>query len=206
MSHALATVLRDGRRPSAIRSSEYRPPTPRSVLISHPASPGLDPSPGALSRRGAVAEGLVARAARRREMAVACDRQVAAYRGPQQRPGVTAPGAAQPPRRPRGEQDRTAPRGFAAKRRFRDRDEFGPLGAFLRLERGRDRPSGHPDRVEGGKRGQRSEIGAIPYREGGVASPECSPPARRRRARALTDGTEERVRSEGTTASDRGRG
>jgi len=33
-----------------------------------------------------------------------------------------------------------------------------------------------------------------------------SQPARRRRARALTGGTEERSRSEGTTVSDRGRG
>jgi len=39
------------------------------------------------------------------------------------------------------------------------------------------------------------------------ASPplERSPPARRRRVRALTGGTEERSRSEGTTVSDRGR-
>ena len=45
----------------------------------------------------------------------------------------------------------------------------------------RDRPSGHPDRAEEGKRGQRSGIGAIQNREGGAASPECSPPARQRR-------------------------
>jgi hypothetical protein len=130
------------------------------------AVPNSHPSPGSLSRRGAVAEGLVARVARRGQLVRACARQMAAYRGPQQRPGATAPWAAQPPRRPRGLQDRTTPRETAAKRRFRDRDEFGPLGAFLRLERRRDRPSGHPDRAEGGKRGQRSGIGAIPYREG----------------------------------------
>jgi len=130
------------------------------------SAPNLYPSPGAHSRRGAVAEGLVARAARRREMAVACDRQIAAYRGPQQRHGATAPWAAQPPRRPRALKDSTRPRETGAQRRFRDRDEIGPLGAFLRLERRRDRPSGHPDRAEGGKRGHRSGIGAIQYRWG----------------------------------------
>ncbi len=137
--------------------------------ISNLTSPSLNPPPGSPSRRGAVAEGLVARHARRGQLVRACACQMAAYRGPQQRPGATAPWAAKPPRRPRGAQDRTTPRETAAKRRFRDRDEFGPLGAFLRLERRRDRPSGHPDRAEGGKRGQRSGIGAIPYREGGAA-------------------------------------
>jgi hypothetical protein len=130
------------------------------------AVPNLHPPPGAPSRRGAVVEGLVARVARRREMVRACARQIAAYRGPQQRPVATAPGAAKPPRRPLALKDLTRPRETAAKRRFRDRDEFGPLGAFLRLERGRDRPSGHPDRVEGGKRGQRSGIGAITQKVG----------------------------------------
>ena len=40
----------------------------------------------------------------------------------------------------------------------------------------------------------------------GVPPLECSPPARRRRARALTGATEKRVRSEGVQVSDRGRG
>ena len=40
----------------------------------------------------------------------------------------------------------------------------------------------------------------------GVPSHKCSPPARQRRARALTGGTEERSRSEGLAVSDRGRG
>jgi len=40
----------------------------------------------------------------------------------------------------------------------------------------------------------------------GVPPLECSPPARRRRARSRTGGTEERVRSEGAPVSDRGRG
>jgi len=61
--------------------------------------------------------------------------QMASYRGPQPRSVAAAAGAAKPPRRPRGQQDRTAPRGIGAQRRFRDRDEIGPLGAFLRLER-----------------------------------------------------------------------
>ena len=47
-------------------------------------------------------------------MVVACDRQIAAYRGPQQRPGATAPWAAQQPRRPRALKDRTTPRETAA--------------------------------------------------------------------------------------------
>jgi len=128
--------------------------------------------------------------------------QMAAYRGPQQRPGGTAAGAAKPPRRPRAFQERTRPRGIGAQRRFRDRDEFGPLGAFLRLERRRDRPSGHPDREEGGKRSQRSGIGAIQYRVGGAALLECSPPARRRRAALEDGGTDERSRSEGTLSEN----
>jgi len=67
--------------------------------------------------------------------------QMAAYRGPQQRSVATAPWAAQPPRRPRRQKDRTRPRGIGVKRRFRDRDEIGPLGAFLRNpRRGRHRP------------------------------------------------------------------
>jgi len=66
------------------------------------AVPQLESPLGAPSRRGAVAEGLVARHARRRDMAVACDRQIAAYRGPQQRPAAAAPRAAKPPRRPWG--------------------------------------------------------------------------------------------------------
>ncbi len=233
---------------------------PRGISNFEFATPNLHPPPGAPSRRGAVAEGLVARHARRREMAVACDRQIAAYRRPQQRPGATAPWAAQPPRRPRAPKDRTTPRETAAKRRFRDRDEIGPLGAFLRLERRREarvshqlssrgqrgavpsgvydprgaesyltvhraprgektplgavhrwpqqkvgekcglRPSGHPDRVEGGKRGQRSGIGAIPYREGGAVLLECSPPARRRRAAGEVDGSDESLLSEETSA------
>jgi hypothetical protein len=173
--------------------------------ISDLPPPSLNPPPGSLSRRGAVAEGLVARTAKRREMVRACALQIAAYRGPQQRSAAAATGAAKPPRRPRGIQERTMPRGIGAQRRFRDRAEIGPLGAFLRLERRRDRPSGHPDRAEGGKRGQRSGIGAI-TRKGGRRSAGSSPPARPRRARAVTGGTEERLRSEGGPVSDRGRG
>jgi hypothetical protein len=41
-----------------------------------------------------------------------------------------------PPRRPQAPKDSTRLRETAAQRRFRDRDEFGPLGAFPRLERG----------------------------------------------------------------------
>ena len=92
-------------------------------------------------------------------MVRACARQIAAYRGPQQRPVAAAPWAAQPPRRPRALKDSTRPRETAAKRRFRDRAEFGPLDAFLRLERGRDRPSGHPPterREENAARGPES--------------------------------------------------
>ncbi len=185
---------------SATRSKDF------GFRISDLTSCSLIALPGSSGRRDAVAEGHVARLVRRGHMVRACARQMAAYRGPQQRPVAAASWAAQPPRRPRGPKDRTTPRETGAQRRFRDRAEFGPLGAFLRLERGRDRPSGHPDRAEGGKRGQRSGIGAIPKREGGAAMLECSPPARRRRARARTAGTEERSRSEGTTVSDRGRG
>ena len=70
------------------------PPTPARDFenATHPASrcalrrdkPTLDWNflPGVHSRRGAVVEGLVARAARRREMVRACARQLAAYRGP----------------------------------------------------------------------------------------------------------------------------
>jgi len=51
--------------------------------ISDLPPPSLHPPPGNHSRRGAVAQGLVTRAERRRAMAVACDRQIAAYRRPQ---------------------------------------------------------------------------------------------------------------------------
>jgi len=97
-------------------------------------------------------------------------------------------------------QDGMRPRETAAKRRFRDRDEIGPLGAFLRLEQRRDRPSGHPDRAEGGKRGQRSGIGAIPYRVGGAVLLECSPPARQWRAAGEVEGSDESLLSEETSA------
>jgi hypothetical protein len=89
-------------RPVKFRISDFE------FRISDLPPPSLQHSPGTHSRRGAVAEGLVARAARRRGMAVVCDRQIAAYRGPQQRPVAAAAGAAKPPRRPRG--NRTGPR------------------------------------------------------------------------------------------------
>ena len=53
------------------------------ATVTGPRPRGLNPPFGAYSRRAAGAEGLVARAGRRREMVVACDRQIAAYRGPQ---------------------------------------------------------------------------------------------------------------------------
>jgi len=83
------------------------------------------------------------------------------------------------------------------------RGEKAPLGAVHRWPQQKAgekcglRPSGHPDRAEGGKRGQRSGIGAIPYREGGADLLECSPPARLRRAAGEVDATDERLRSEG---------
>jgi hypothetical protein len=58
--------------------------------ISDLPPPSVNPPPGTHGRRGAVAEGLVARAARRREMVRAYARQIAAYRGPQQRSGIGA--------------------------------------------------------------------------------------------------------------------
>ena len=53
-----------------------------------------------------------------------------------------------------GAEGQNRPRETAAKRRFRDRDEFGPLGAFLRLERRREarvshQPSRQRSRPEG---------------------------------------------------------
>jgi len=89
------------------------------------------------------------------------------------------------------------PRGIGAQRRFRDRDEIGPLGAFLRLERGGTDLVIVPieRREENAARGPES---ARSHTRGMGRSPGSSPPARRRRARALTDGTEERLRSEGT--------
>jgi hypothetical protein len=54
--------------------------------------------------------------------------------------------------------------------------------------------------VEGGKRGQRSGIGAITRREGGAASLKSSPPARRRRAADEANGTDESLLSEETSA------
>ena len=69
-----------------------------------------------------------------------------------------------------------------------------PTGA--RRDRSRDRP----DRAEGGKRGQRSGIGAIQYREGGAALLGCSPPARRRRVAGEADSSYESLLSEETLA------
>ena len=56
-------------------------------------------------------------------------------------------------------------------------------------------------RVKGGKRGQRSGIGAIPIKEGGAASLGCSPPARRRRAAVEVGATDKRLRLEGAATS-----
>jgi len=69
-----------------------------------------------------------------------------------------------------------------------------PTGA--RRDRSRDRP----DRADGGKRGQRSGIGAIQYREGGAVSLDCSPPARQRRAAGEVDDSDESLLSEETSA------
>jgi len=168
-------------------------------------SPSLNPTPGSLSRRGDVAEGLVARAARRGQLvrvsvpdgrvsrAAAEARSDSAMGGKAAAPTSEAEGPNKAPRsRSEGEAERS--------RRVWASGCVSPTGAR------RDRSGDRPDRAEGGKRGQRSGIGAIPYREGVAVLLECSPPARRRRARALTGGTEERSRSEGTTVSDRGRG
>jgi len=106
---------------------------------------------------------------------------MAAYRGPQQRPVATAPGAAKPPRRPRAFKDRTRPRETGAQRRSRDRDEIGPLGAFLRLERGGTDLLIVPTerREENAARGPES---ARSHTRWGVCrSVGGSPPARRRR-------------------------
>ena len=66
----------------------------------------------------------------------------------------------------------------------------------------RDRPSGHPDRAEGGKRGRRTGIGAITIKEGGASFARGSPPARQRRAALEDGGTDERSRSEGAPSEN----
>jgi len=169
--------------------------------ISDLPSPSLNTPPGHHSRRGAVAEGLVARAARHGHMVRACACQVAVYRGPQQRPGAAAPGAAKPPRRPRGWRDRTAPRGIGVKRRFRDRDEIGPLAAFLRLERGGTDLVIVPTerREENAARGPES---ARSHKGRGVRPRSNRPPARRRRAALEVDGSDESLLSEETSTEN----
>jgi len=87
-------------------------------------------------RRGSVAEGLVARAARRGQPVRARARRMAAYRGPQQGPSAAVPGAAKPPCRPRTLKDSSRPRGAGAQRRRSDRAAGGPMTAFLRPEQG----------------------------------------------------------------------
>ena len=78
-------------------------------------------------RRGRRAKGFVARDARRREMAAACGRQIAAHRGPQQKPASAASHE-----RRRRDADlwaatwSAAPRGIGVQRRFRDRAAGGP--------------------------------------------------------------------------------
>jgi hypothetical protein len=135
-------------------------------------------------------------------MVSACARQLAAYRGPQQRPRAAVPGAAKPPRRPRALSGQNqAPRNRSEAEVSRSRRVWAsgcvsPTGAR------RDRSRDHPDRAEGGKRGQRSGAGAIQYREGGAVQLGCSPPARRRRAALEADGSDESLLLEETSASN----
>jgi len=151
-----------------------------------PPSPDLRPPLGAHSRRAAVAEGLVARAARGGQLvrvSVPDDRVSRAAAEARRNSG--GGGAAAAPtlgvtglnRAPRNRSAAEIPRS----RRVWASGCVSPTGAR------RDRSCDRPDRVDGGKRGQRSGIGAIQYRVGGAALFECSPPARRRRARALIE-------------------
>ena len=164
----------------------------------------MHPPPGASSRRGAVAEGLVARTARRGQLVRVSVSDGRVSRGAAEAWSDSAMGgaAATPTLGVTGLNQATRNRSEAEVSRSRRVWASGcvsPTGA--RRDRSRDRP----DRAEGGKRGQRSGIGAIQYRWGVRRSAGGSPPARRRRARAVTGGTEERSRSEGTAVSDRGR-
>jgi len=138
-------------------------------------SPNLNPPPGSASRRGAVVEGLVARTARRVShgarlrapggrvsRAAAEARSGSAMGGAAATPTADAEGLNQAPRsRSEAEAERS--------RRVWASGCVSPTGA--RRDRSRDRP----DRADGGKRGQRSGIGAIPYREGGCGLARMQP-------------------------------
>jgi len=94
---------------------------------------------------------------------------------------------------------------MGAQRRFRDRDEFGPLGAFLRLERGGTDLVIVPTerREENAVRGPRS---ARSNTGRGVRPRPNRPPARRE-AREGVDQTPRRELALGTAlVYDRGRG
>jgi len=141
-----------------------------------PPSPDLRPPLGAHSRRAAVAEGLVARAARGGQLvrvSVPDDRVSRAAAEARRNSG--GGGAAAAPtlgvtglnRAPRNRSAAEIPRS----RRVWASGCVSPTGA--RRNRSRDRP----DRAEGGKRDQRSGIGAIQNR---VGVRPCSNAARRR--------------------------
>jgi len=127
----------------------------------------LNPPPGSHCWRAGGAEGLVARAARRGQLvrvSVPDDRVSRA--GVEARSGSGKGGGAAAPT---SDADGTnqAPRNWSAAEIPRSRRVWAsgcvsPPGAR------RDRPSGHPDRAEEGKRGQRSGIGAITYKVGGT--------------------------------------
>jgi len=133
----------------------------------------MHPPPGASSRRGAVAEGLVARTARRGQLVRVSVPDGRVSRGAAEAWSDSAMGgaAATPTSGVTGLNQATRNRSEAEVSRSRRVWASGcvsPTGA--RRDRSRDRP----DRAE--------------------------------RARAVTGGTEERSRSEGTAVSDRGRG
>jgi len=156
---------------------------------------------GAYSRRAAVAEGLVARPARRGQLvhfSVPDDRVSRAAAEARSNSGGGGEAAAPTSGVPGQNQ---APRNRSEAEIPRSRRDWAsgcvsPTGAR------RDRPSGRPDNAKGGKRGQRSGIGAIPYREEGAASLECSPPARLRRVAGEADGSDESLLSEETSAEN----
>jgi len=132
------------------------------------AAPSLDPPPGTHSRRGAVAEGLVARAARRGQLArVSVPDGRVSRAAAEARSGSGGGGEAAAPTSNVTGQDQ-APRNRSAAEIPRSRRVWAsgfvsPTGA--RRDRSRDRP----DRAEGGKRGQRSGIGAITHKLGGAS-------------------------------------
>ena len=142
------------RPPPASRFITKSPRTPRHSFHS-------DPLLGRRSTRrsssaAAGVKGFLARVARRREMASARRRQIASYRGPQQKPGKDS-GRTRPDGPTRARSRRAGRPRTGRRRRHADfgppptgarhheigaqaeiscRAEIGPLGAFLRLERG----------------------------------------------------------------------